>query len=307
MGVHYVHMKQTYIGAGILVLVLLIASGAYAYAHMQGLKQSGTASTTAMANGTTTQYSCAQGQLSAAFSTGSVMLMLPDGTMLQLPQAVSGSGFRYESGTNVFTGEGSSATLTQNGLVTFSNCLAGKNTSAGASGDTNAGMKVFTDSTGTFSFMYPGMFTVTGSDAGYTTGWSEGSAQLGLVLAQVTIPQSFEPKTNFADAKFTVGTSADPAAVKGCLTQANGSMTTTPVNVTLNGVPFTKLTFGDAGAGNLYDTTSYRTVRNNQCYAIEYTIHSTQLANYPAGTVSAFDRAKVQGVLEDIVQSFRFL
>jgi hypothetical protein len=155
-------------------------------------------------------------------------------------------------------------------------------------------MKTFTDSSGTFRFMYPGMFSLTGSDAGYTNDWSSGSAQLGLVLAQVTIPQSFQPKTNFADARFTVGTSADAAAVKDCLTETNGSTSQKPVPVTINGVPYTKLT--------------YRTVRNNQCYAIEYTIHSANIGNFsPDQGITAFDHAKVQGALEDIVQSFRFL
>ncbi len=293
-------MKHTYIWAGLIVLVLILASAVYAYIHIKPLQPVTAAPTSA-------QYSCAQGQLSASFSNQMASLLLPDGTILRLPQTISGSGFRYENGTNVFTGKGSSATLTQNGLVTYGNCIAGTNTSVGASGDTNAGMKTFTDSSTTFNFMYPALYTVTGSDAGYTNDWSSGSAQLGLVLARVMIPQSLEPKTNFGDAKFTVGTSADPAAVKGCLTQANGSMTTKPVNVTIHGVAFTKLTFGDAGAGNLYNTTSYRTVRNTQCYAVEYTIHSSQFANYPAGTITKFDQAKVQNLLEGIVQSFRFL
>ncbi|MDB5265675.1 MAG: hypothetical protein JWM39_388 [Parcubacteria group bacterium] len=303
------YMKNTtYIWTAIIILVLLIASGAYAYVHINSLKQQlSMASTTPMMAGAATQYSCSQGSLSATFGTSSVMLMLPNARMLTLPQAVSGSGFRYESGTIVFNGKGSSATLTENGTVTYGNCLAGTNASTGTAGDTNAGMKTFTDSSNTFKFTYPGMFALTGSDAGYTNDWSAGSAQLGLVLAQVTIPQSFEPKTNFGDAKFTVGTSADPAAVKGCLTQANGSMTKAPVNVTINGVKYAKLTFGDAGAGNLYDTTSYRTVKNNQCYAIEYTIHSSQFANYPAGSITMFDQAKIQSTLDSIAQSFSFL
>jgi len=185
--------------------------------------------------------------------------------------------------------------------------VSGTVTSVGASGDTNAGLKTFTDTNGIFSFSYPGLFMLLGSDAGLTNNWSSGSAQKGLVLAQLTIPRSFQPNTNFADARFTVGMSGDPAAVKGCLTQGNGSMTTAPVSVTLNGVSYARLSFGDAGAGNLYETTSYRTIRNNQCYSVEYTIHSSPIANYPAGHVTAFDRVQVQSVLDSIAQSVRFL
>ncbi|MDB5237258.1 MAG: hypothetical protein JWL88_360, partial [Parcubacteria group bacterium] len=151
--------NTTYLFAGLIVLILIIAGGLYAYTNIEGMKQANTATTTAMTAGTVAQYSCAQGAITATFSDSGVMLMLPDGTTLTLANAISGSGFRYESGTNVFAGKGSDATLTQNGLVTYGNCLAGTNTSTGMSGDTNAGMKSFTDSAKTFSFMYPSMFT----------------------------------------------------------------------------------------------------------------------------------------------------
>ncbi len=295
--------NSTYILTALVVLILLVAGGAYAVVHMKDLKQLGLATTTPAVEVSTSHYSCAQGKIDAVFASSSVMLMLPDGSMLTLPQAVSGSGFRYESGTNVFAGKGSDATLTQNGLITYGNCLAGTNT------DTNstAGMKTFTDSGKTFSFSYPEMFTVTGSNAGYTMDWSSGSSQLGLVLAQIQIPKSFQANTNFDDAKFSVGTSADAAAVKNCLT-ANSASPLKTETVMINGTAFTKLTYSDAAAGNRYDTTSYRAVRNNQCYAIEYTIHYGNIQNYsPDSGVKEFDEAKVQGTLDSIARSFSFL
>jgi hypothetical protein len=78
--------------------------------------------------------------------------------------------------------------------------------------------------------------------------------------------------------------------------------------VAINGVTFDKFTSSSPGAGNLYDTTSYRLIRDSQCYAIEYTIHSTQLANYPASAgVKAFNSATVTAQLTSIVSSFKFL
>jgi hypothetical protein len=78
--------------------------------------------------------------------------------------------------------------------------------------------------------------------------------------------------------------------------------------VTINGVTYERVVTSDAGAGNLYLTTSYRTVRNNQCYAIEYTIHSSQLGNYPPSMgITAFDQNKVTAVFEGMVQSFKFI
>jgi membrane-bound inhibitor of C-type lysozyme len=295
--------NSTYILTALVVLILLVAGGAYAIIHMQDLKPQGMATTTPLAEVSTSHYSCAQGKIDAVFASSSVMLVLPDGTMLTLPQAISGSGFRYESGTNVFAGKGSDATLTQNGLVAYGNCLAGTNT------DTNSstGMKTFTDTGKNFSFSYPEAFSVTGSNAGYTMDWSSGSTKLGLILAQIQIPKSLQPNTNFDDAKFSVGTSVDATAIKNCLTANSGSPVKTE-SATINGTVFTKLTYGDAAAGNRYDTTSYRTVRNNQCYAIEYTIHYGNIQNYsPDSGITEFNEAKVQGTLDSVARSFSLL
>ena len=46
-----------------------------------------------------------------------------------------------------------------------------------------------------------------------------------------------------------------------------------------------------AGAGNRYEEIVFVLPRINPCYAIRYFIHSTVVENYPAGTVSKFDRS----------------
>jgi hypothetical protein len=128
-----------------------------------------------------------------------------------------------------------------------------------------------------------------------------------MLLAKATLPRETQPKTNFSGATFTVGTSADSDAVTGCTTNALDGTGTNKGAAVINGVNFTKFETSDAGAGNFYDTTSYRTVRNNQCYAIEYTIHSTNIGNYsPDQGIKAFDKLSVQKVLEQMVQSFTF-
>lgn len=299
-------MKKTYIPYLVIVLVLLIAAGAYAFMHIRALN-GGLATTTPETLGNTVQYSCVEGRFTALFTDGQVTLTFPDGRALTLPQAVSGSGIRYEKDGVVLVGKGDDAFLTENGATTFSDCVASASNSGSMSGDTGAGLSTFADNGKTFQFSYPRMFTVTGGGIGYTNDWMNGSVQMGLVLARVTIPKSFQPGTNFSDARFTIGTSADPTAVKECLTQGNGNPATT-AKVTIKGIPYTKLTFGDAGAGNFYETTSYRTVRNNQCYVAEYTIHSTNIGNYPPEQgIKEFDKAAVQNVLEGMVQSLTFL
>lgn len=171
----------------------------------------------------------------------------------------------------------------------------------------STGTSVYSDPNNTFSFTYPSEFTLSGGGVGYTQDWMNNSAQMGLLLVKVVIPQTFQQSTNFVDARFTVGTSADPTAVKNCLVAPESGTPTQKSMLTINGTQYTKFTSGDAGAGNFYDTTSYRVVRSNQCYAIEYTIHYSNIANYPTDSgIHEFDKAAVQSSLEGIVQSFKF-
>lgn len=257
-------------------------------------------------------YSCAEGAtVSAMYTDNSVTLVLSDGRYVILPQVVSGSGIRYERGAGTqhdiaFLSEGNNAFLTENGSTTYADCVAGAIIPT-ASTTTTADTSTYTDGSKTFSFSYPTIATISGGGVGYDTNWRQQATTTGLLLVSATIQKSFQPQTNFSEAKFTVGTSPSSDAVASCLTEGDGNPMTTS-QVTINGTQFTRLTFSDAGAGNFYDTTSYRTVRNNQCYAIEYTIHSTNIGNYsPDQGISQFDQAKVQAMLEGIVHSFTFL
>jgi hypothetical protein len=150
---------------------------------------------------------------------------------------------------------------------------------------------VFTDSAKTFSFLYPNIFSAT------TT---------ADALAEVDIPRSYMPMTNFAEAKFAVLVSGDATIVANCLTPTNGEKSLGQTNI--NGLTFTKITLSDAGAGNFYDVTNYRVLRNAQCYAVELIIHSTNIGNYsPDQGITQFDENKIQGMLDGIVQTFKFL
>jgi hypothetical protein len=168
------------------------------------------------------------------------------------------------------------------------------------------GYTVFTDQGKTVSFSHPTEFAVMSGDNGYSSAWRFNTETLGRLVARVEVPRSFQPKTNFSGATFTVGTSSDGTAVKDCLVATNGERTNgTEV---INGVTYTKMTLTDAGAGNYYDTTSYRTLRNNQCYVAEYTIHSTNIGNYsPDQGISEFNTAAVTTLLNGMVQSVRLL
>lgn len=279
----------------VIIILLIILIGGYLYFNNQNKNKNSA--------GDIVNYYCQEGNLKAQFGKNYVVLTFADGKNILLPQTTSGSGIRYEMGSTTFIGKGDNAFLTEGVKTTYSNCITANQT-------TKSGLNTFTDTSKTFSFSYENQYAPSGGDIGYTQDWSYLSTfgDMGLILARVNISKDFfAEKTNFGEARFTVGTSVAPGAVKNCLNfqyADQGKMSTTIIN----GRQFTKIQFTDAGAGNLYETTSYRTVYNNQCYALEYMIHSSNIQNYdPSQGVKAFDKAKVTSVLEGMTQSFKFI
>lgn len=166
------------------------------------------------------------------------------------------------------------------------------------------GTTVYEDPAHRFRFNHPADLAVSKGTAEPAPDWRAGTATNGVLLARVVIPREAQPNTNFVDAKFTVGKSADPAAVRECTREAPGEQVSTTA-LSMHGRTFTQLAFKDAGAGNLYETTSYRIVDKGECVAVEYTIHSSNLANYaPDQHIAAFDRAKIGAELEAMARSF---
>ncbi|MEK7586145.1 MAG: hypothetical protein AAB477_02880 [Patescibacteria group bacterium] len=162
------------------------------------------------------------------------------------------------------------------------------------------------------AFNYNSFFVAREGDKTLTQDWRVNSTSKGLILAKVTVPIGYIPQTNFIGANFIIGRSTDPAIIKTCtntigiINEENKGGEVDKVMV--NGYPFIKFTTSDAGAGNFYETTSYRGLLDGDCYALEYTIHSTNVENYsPEQGIKAFDELKIQNELEKIVKSFRFL
>jgi hypothetical protein len=162
---------------------------------------------------------------------------------------------------------------------------------------------------GGFSIAYPIDFNAQDNNVVKpVTNWMVGATTTGSAYFTLTVPKAFEPQTNLADVSLTVGSSKNTDAVAQCLSAApsNGPATQTST-VVINGAPFTIFHSSDAGAGNYYQTTSYRTVKAGQCYAIEYTIHSSQIANYPASyNLKPFDQAKIDVLMQNIIGTFTF-
>ncbi len=303
-------MKLSPVIAVLIVIFVLFIAGLFYFVFTPKAAAPTVATSTPPALQNSITYSCDAGTVKASYENNSVMIQLSDGRAFTLPQTQSGSGIRYESSSTpddiVFWSEGNNAFITENGTTTYSNCVANTGTT---NSSTASSTSTFTDQGKTFSFVYPTQFIVSGNGVGYSTDWMLNTQTSGIVLAKLTIPSSFQSETNFVGATLTVGTSADPTALLQCKTSAgSGGPAPEKSTVIINGIIFTKFVSTDAAAGNEYMTTSYRTIRNNQCYALEYTIHSANIENYPPGSgIKTFNQIQVQSTLENIVQSFRFL
>ncbi len=164
---------------------------------------------------------------------------------------------------------------------------------------------------GGFSIAYPLDFdTQDNNSAAPSTDWRlDANGVSGIKYFTLTVPRAFEPQTNFVDATLTVGASGSSAAAAQCLAPDQGggpAMATS--SVTINGIVFTLFNSSGAGAGNYYETTSYRTLHAGKCYAVEYTIHSGQIANYPASyDLRPFDKQQIDSVMKNIVDTFTFM
>jgi membrane-bound inhibitor of C-type lysozyme len=292
------NMKKSDI-IGSIVIIAVLVGGYFLLSKKSETKDSDTLTN----NENKVHYSCRIGSIDAIYKETSVVLSLSDKRIIDLPQTRSASGIRYEQSSIVFVSKGENAFLEENGKTTYEDCVA----DAGG-GPTTLGTSTFVDQGKTISFSYPKDFSVSGGGIGYTQSWRANATGMGMILAKATLPKSSQPQTNFSEATFTVGTSSDTKEVQDCLKPTNGEQIGTGTK-TIGGVPHVKFTFSGAGAGNFYDTTSYRTLRGgNQCYSIEYTIHSTNIGNYsPDQGIKEFDKQKIVGELESIVSSFSFL
>ncbi len=166
------------------------------------------------------------------------------------------------------------------------------------------------NTSGGFSIAYPLDFdTQDNYSAAPSTDWRLNANASGVKYFTLTVPRAFEPQTNFVDATLTVGASANNIAIAACLTpdQSGGPATATS-SATINGINFTVFKSADAGAGNYYETTSYRTLHAGKCYAVEYTVHSGQIANYPASyNLQPFSEQQIDSVMQNIVGTFKFM
>lgn len=110
-----------------------------------------------------------------------------------------------------------------------------------------------------------------------------------LTLAFID-PSFYYPTTNLSKAYLLLTASADPATVSTCTQPSNQSGETITGQETVSGYIFTRSESTGVAAGNIYDQISYRTAWQDKCFEVIYLIHSTNIGNYPPGTVVEFDK-----------------
>ena len=169
--------------------------------------------------------------------------------------------------------------------------------------DIHLDWQLYTNTKYGVSLRYPSEFDArvpqTPSDA---AAWSFNSNTPGTLLLDIVMPRTFEPKTNFVDGTVRIGVSRDPQALAGCLQAPNdGGATTTQ---SIHAAQFILFHTSDAGAGNRYDSTGYRTMRDGTCYGIDLVSHWSELLNYPPELgLHEFDHARVERALNDVLQT----
>ena len=201
------------------------------------------------------------------------------------------------------------ALLGQAAVMTAATSTA-NNAVAAYYGDPAEWLQDANNTAGGFSIAYPLDFdTQDNYSAAPSTNWRlDANSAPGIKYFTLTVPRAFEPQTNFADATLTVGASGNTTAVAQCLApDVSGGPGTATSSATINGISFTIFKFAGAGAGNYYETTSYRTLHAGKCYAVEYTVHSGQIANYPASyDLQPFNDQEIDSVMQNIVGTFKF-
>jgi len=300
----------------ILVLIILIVLGVVAYEYRNSpllapLFGANNTSTTqqqtsivsyACDAGKTINATYYEGQTSAPANpntpptpNGSVALTLSDGRSMTLPQTISASGIRYANADEsvLFWSKGNTAFITEGATQqqTFANCIKVSNISGQETWHTYASNQQG------YSVRYPDGFMLN-TDYSYQA-LGPGKSISGI---KITIPDTMATGTNLSTDSY-VSVEELPNVDTCTATLFLGDQVGTTSQITDNGVTYSFASGADAAAGNRYNESVYAIPGTNPCIGIRYFIHSTELANYPAGTRKAFDQDALTKAFDGIRES----
>lgn len=125
-----------------------------------------------------------------------------------------------------------------------------------------------------------------------------------------TFPPSFTYSTNLggstADSYISIETRPENKCDFGTLLDVPQGLVRALSDKSIQGALWTGGMTTDAGAGNFYSTTVYKTSKYGACYNVRLFIHSVNINNYDPGTVKAYDEAKVNAIYNAMLASFKF-
>ena len=133
-----------------------------------------------------------------------------------------------------------------------------------------------------------------------------GNYKINPELALHFIDSKAYDKTNLSEVYLFVSSASDAQTVSTCTepNQSGGGPEQIIGNEIVNGFTFVHSTSEGAGAGNYYEQEIYRMVNKNVCYEVIYFTHSTNIGNYPPGTVTEFDSDAITKKLYGVFSTF---
>jgi len=117
-------------------------------------------------------------------------------------------------------------------------------------------------------------------------------------------PDYYFPTTNLNEVGVVLTASTDPSVVSTCTQPSMQPDETITGQVTIHGNTFTRSEFSGAAAGNRYDQIFYRTVAQDKCFEVIFLIHSSNIGNYPSGTVVEYDQVRLLHKFEEVLATF---
>lgn len=294
------------IGIVFVIVILAVAGyGIWYFEQQQGNNQNSNQNQTIQSPEPTAKanYACNEGKtISAAFykgeqkpvepgqmptPSGTVKVTLSDGRNFNLPQTISADGSRYANSDEsfVFWSKGNGALVLENNKEkNYIGCVAVADNPGNLP-------KVYSDGTAGFSIRYPADFTAV-------------KTAKGVMLA---IPASLAAGTNLSSADTGVSVEIIPAS-QTCDAKMflKGYSNVQLQTKTENGIDYSFAAVSQGAAGNFYEEDIYAIPETNPCIGIHYLIHSTNIANYPAGTVTAFDKDALLKVFDNIRNSLTY-
>jgi membrane-bound inhibitor of C-type lysozyme len=241
-------------------------------------------------------FSCEQGKtIGAVFYSDKVALTLSDGRKMTLPQATSASGARYANADEsfVFWNKGNTAFIsegkTEPQAQSYQNCVTPGNEAGGQDFKTYSYVPLG------ISIKYPSGYTLN------ETYMYQGLGEEGIPGVKMSVSSKETEGTNLSnDSGVSVEYIPNVSSCSASLFLYGSPAAST---VTDGGVEYSVATVTDAGAGNLYEEKVYALKGQNPCLAVRYFIHSTQIANYPAGTKVEFNKTALLNSFDTIRRS----